>query len=248
MNELVDFHCHLDLYNNFEQIVTECDNRNVFTLAVTTTPRAWKRNYELAQKTKHVRPALGLHPQLINNEQSEIGIWEKYFPKAKYIGEVGLDASPRYYPYFENQQKVFNRILSMCSKTGGKVLSIHSVRCATKVLECIVNNKTHLNNKHVLHWFTGSPSEARKAIDLGCYFSINLSMFQSENGKKILKLIPKDRILTETDGPFTSYDNKPQHPWDVGFCIESLANFFRISHEEIQAQVYRNLMKLLKAV
>lgn len=248
MNELVDFHCHLDLYNNFEQIVTECDNRNVFTLAVTTTPRAWVRNYELAQKTKHVRPALGLHPQLINNEQSEIRIWQKYFPRAKYIGEVGLDASPRYYLYFGSQQKVFNTILSMCSRAGGKVLSIHSVRCASKVLECIANNKTHLNNKLVLHWFTGSLSEARKAIDLGCYFSVNLAMVQSNNGKKILEIIPKDRILTETDGPFTSYNNKPQQPWNVGICIESLAIFFRINQEEMQFQVYRNLMILLKSV
>ncbi|MEO9146282.1 MAG: Qat anti-phage system TatD family nuclease QatD [Ginsengibacter sp.] len=247
MNELVDFHCHLDLYNNFEQIVTECDKRNVFTLAVTTTPRAWLRNYELAQKTKHVRAALGLHPQLINNEQSEIGIWEKHFLKAKYIGEVGLDASPRYYPYFEHQQKVFDRILSMCSGTGGKVLSIHSVRCVTKVLESIVKNKTHLNNKIVLHWFTGSLKEAHKAIEVGCYFSVNLAMFQSHNSKKIIEIIPKDRILTETDGPFTSYNNKPQHPWNVDFCIESLAIFLGISKEEMQSRVYRNLMILLQA-
>ena len=62
---LVDFHCHLDLYPDHAAIVEECESRGVFTLAVTTTPRAWPRNNELASATRHVRAALGLHPQLV---------------------------------------------------------------------------------------------------------------------------------------------------------------------------------------
>ena len=54
-NKLVDFHCHLDLYPDFGDLVRECDQYEVYTLAVTTTPRAWMRNQELASSTKHVR-------------------------------------------------------------------------------------------------------------------------------------------------------------------------------------------------
>lgn len=246
MKELIDFHCHLDLYSNFEQVVRECESRKIFTLAVTTTPRAWPKNLELSKNTIYVRAALGLHPQLITNDISELNIWENYFPNAKYIGEVGLDASPRFYPYFKKQQEVFNKILQNCSQTGGKILSVHSVRCVPKVLEAIVNNGTHLNNKIVLHWFTGSLSDARKAIELGCFFSINSTMINSEKGRKILSLIPEDRLLTETDGPFVYYNGMLQHPWDVTNTVDLLALFYKKNREEILKLLLRNLRRILK--
>src|SRR5579863_615495 len=61
---LVDFHCHLDLYPDHAAAVAECERAGVFTLTVTTTPKAWPRNHQLATATRHVRAALGLHPQL----------------------------------------------------------------------------------------------------------------------------------------------------------------------------------------
>lgn len=246
MNELIDFHCHLDLYNNFEHVVRECESRKIFTLAVTTTPRAWPKNLELSQNTKYVRAALGLHPQLITHDTSELDIWKKYFPNAKYIGEIGLDASPRFYSYFKEQQEVFDAILFKCSQVGGKILSVHSVRCASKVLSAIKNNGTHLNNNIVLHWFTGSLSDARKAIELGCYFSVNSVMAQSENGKRILTVIPIERLLTETDGPFTTHKGNTQYSWDVIHCIELLAKIYGKGVEEMKTQIYRNLGVLLK--
>lgn len=45
---LVDFHCHLDLYPDHQAAVQASEDAGVFTLAVTTTPRAWPRNHELA--------------------------------------------------------------------------------------------------------------------------------------------------------------------------------------------------------
>lgn len=59
---LVDFHCHLDLYPDHYSAVRDAEKAGIFTLAVTTTPRAWPRNHEIAKRTKYVRAALGLHP------------------------------------------------------------------------------------------------------------------------------------------------------------------------------------------
>ena len=59
---LIDMHCHLDLYPDHEALISECDRLQIATLAVTTTPKAWKRNLELAKNSSHVRVALGLHP------------------------------------------------------------------------------------------------------------------------------------------------------------------------------------------
>ena len=52
---LIDFHCHLDLYPDHVAAVQEAETAGVFTLAVTTTPKAWPRNHELTRGTKHVR-------------------------------------------------------------------------------------------------------------------------------------------------------------------------------------------------
>src|SRR5438034_7886507 len=97
---LVDFHCHLDLYPDHAAAVDRCESDGVFTLAVTTTPRAWPRNQELAAPTRHVRAALGLHPQLVHERAQEIDLWEELLPKTRYVGEVGLDAGPRFYKSF----------------------------------------------------------------------------------------------------------------------------------------------------
>lgn len=87
---LVDFHCHLDLYPGQVAAVRDAEAAGVFTLAVTTTPRAWPRNHELAQQTKYVRAALGLHPQLVAERESEIELWERHLAETRYVGEVGL--------------------------------------------------------------------------------------------------------------------------------------------------------------
>ena len=54
-----------------------------------------------------------------------------------------------------------------------------------------------------MHWFTGSRSEARRAVALGCYFSVNTEMTRNERGQALVADLPIDRLLTETDGPFT---------------------------------------------
>ena len=105
-NGLIDFHCHLDLYPDHAAAVREADAAGVFTLAVTTTPKAWARNHELTRDTRHVRAALGLHPQLVSSRVDEIALWETLLPQTRYVGEVGLDAGPRFYKSLDLQKEV----------------------------------------------------------------------------------------------------------------------------------------------
>ncbi len=104
---LVDFHCHLDLYPDHAAAVAQRERERVFTLTVTTTPKAFPRNKELADRTKYVRAALGLHPQLVADRAKELLIWKEYLPSTRYVGEVGLDAGRRFYSSFEQQKSVF---------------------------------------------------------------------------------------------------------------------------------------------
>ncbi|HEU5122469.1 MAG TPA: Qat anti-phage system TatD family nuclease QatD [Verrucomicrobiae bacterium] len=241
---LVDFHCHLDLYRNHEAIFQKCRRDEVEILSVTTTPRAWSRNLELTAGAPNIRIALGLHPQLVAEGMDELSIFQKYLPETKYVGEVGLDASPRFYKGFEAQKRVFEAVLRSCAREGGKILSIHSVRCAGEVLKMIEACLPQDKGTAVLHWFTGSISEARRAVQLGCYFSINAEMLNSEPRRKLVASLPGERILTETDGPFTMMGACPSSPEDVATTVELLAKVLHLDLAVAKALIFRNLQRL----
>ena len=65
-NGLVDLHCHLDLYPDHQAAVMDAEEAGVFTLAVTTTPRAWPRNHELAQRTRQLGSRMTRHKPTIH--------------------------------------------------------------------------------------------------------------------------------------------------------------------------------------
>ncbi len=242
---LVDFHCHLDLFPDLVSAVADAERAGVYTLTVTTTPKAWPRNYELTQSTRHVRAALGLHPQLVAERSSEISIWEEYLPQTRYVGEVGVDAGPRYYRSLNLQKEIFERVLQRCAEAGGKVLTEHSVRAATIVLDLIEKHLSAENGRIVLHWFSGSKSEARRAVGLGCYFSVNAQMLQADRGRDLVASLPPDRLLTETDGPFTRVSGRPACPSDVANTIEALASLRNLAPDRMAALIRGNLKDLL---
>jgi TatD DNase family protein len=201
---LVDFHCHLDLLPDFERRVLDSDIQRIATLAVTTSPKAWPRNQELCSRTRLVQAALGLHPQITEQRQQEVEIIQQYLSRAKYVGEVGIDGRHPWIKTIELQRQIFARILSICAETGKNVvLSIHSARAVQPVLDCLkpfLCPSTRLYA--VLHWFTGTASQAKEASRMGLYFSINPRMTQTRSGRETIKCIPSDRLLTETDCPF----------------------------------------------
>ena len=242
----VDFHCHLDLYPDHERLILECDQAEVATLAVTTTPKAWRRNRELAASSRHIRVALGLHPQLVAERESELPLLERLLEESRYVGEVGLDAGPQFYRSFEAQERVFKRVLEACSEQGGKILTVHSVRSVGKVLTHIESLLPRDRGTVVLHWFTGSASEARKAVELGCYFSINSQMLTSAKHRNLVASLPPDRILTETDGPFVQSEGRPARPaTDIPKTVQTLALLRDQSPEQAAAQIISNLRDLV---
>lgn len=242
---LVDFHCHLDLYPDHRAAIEECERAGIFTLTVTTTPRAWEQNFRLTKRTKHVRAALGLHPQLVAEHASELALWKQLLDQTRYIGEVGLDAGPQYYRSFELQKSVFRDVLRTCAKAGGKILTVHSTRCAKAVLDLLEEHLPPSRGTVVLHWFTGTKTEAARALELGCYFSVNNAMLLSERHRKMVATLPSDRLLTETDGPFTRVDGRVSKPSDVQLAVAALADLQSRPSDEVALVVRANLKRLL---
>lgn len=243
--QLIDFHCHLDLYPDHAAAVAQRERERVFSLTVTTTPKAFPRNKELADRTKYVRAALGLHPQLVAERAKELSIWKDYLPSTRYVGEVGLDAGRRFYSSFDEQKMVFGEVLSACAEARDKILTVHSVRCAKVVLDMIEARLPRGMGRVVLHWFTGSAAEARRASEMGCYFSLNAAMFGNERSAKLVRSLPRDRILTETDGPFTDDAATADGPADVRPARDGLARLFGVSPDEMDDILMSNLRELL---
>lgn len=243
----VDFHCHLDLYRDHAAVIAECDKERVATLAVTTTPKAWKRNREMAAGSQRVRVALGLHPQLVAERAGELPLFEALLPDARYVGEIGLDAGPRFYRSFPEQERIFERILRACAEQGGKILTVHSVRAVPKVLDRIEAALPQDRGRVILHWFTGTPAEARRAAAMGCYFSINREMLRSDRHRKLVAGLPLDRLLTETDGPFVEIDGTPVRPPSVSDTVAELGDLRGIDSGELGKKIISNLRALVRA-
>ncbi len=243
--EFVDFHCHLDLYPDLSTAISVCDAHRAATLAVTTTPKAFEHNRQLASNSEFVRVALGLHPQLVEQRASELDLFERLLPETRYVGEVGLDAGRRHYRSFEAQKDVFRAVLRLCADAGNKILSVHSFRAVKHVLDLIEEYLPKRRGTIVLHWFTGSAAEVRRGVELGCYFSVNEQMLSSPNGRRVLREVPGSRLLTETDGPFVERNGKPIEPGDVWPVLTGIAEIRETTAERVQVQIARNLGNLL---
>jgi TatD DNase family protein len=243
--EWVDFHCHLDLYPDPVQVAREAEQNGVRTLAVTTTPRAWPREREMFAHLKLVRLALGLHPELVDQHAGEITLWERYLDETRYVGEVGLDSRPRARSSLPEQRAIFRRVLDTCAEHGGKILTVHSAGIPGETVRMIADHLQPDRGRVVLHWFTGGTAPMTVAARHGCYFSINASMLRSERGRSLIKAIPRDRILTETDGPFTQTAHAPARPRDIVHTVDQLAAFLHLAPKILAEQIRDNLRNLL---
>jgi TatD DNase family protein len=103
---------------------------------------------------------LGIHPHLVGQYPNELASFEKYLPESRYVGEVGLDAGPEHYKTYAEQKAVFEAIVKLCAQAHGKILSVHCVRAGKDVLNLIETFLAGTTNTVVLHWFSGTESEA----------------------------------------------------------------------------------------
>jgi TatD DNase family protein len=221
------------------ELVAECERREIYTLAVTTTPRSWERNNMLAKSTKYVRAALGLHPQVVGKFHYEVNALCDLIPETRYVGEIGLDGSPEYAESFSLQKSILDKILLSCAANGGRIISLHSRNATSEVLDMFEKHKK--SGTPILHWFSGNLKELERAIRLGCWFSVGPTMLNSKKGMELAANMPHDRLLTETDGPFTQQKGKPYMPWDVGIAVEKLGFIWKQNATQVQSQIAANL-------
>src|SRR5262249_52742127 len=96
----------------------------------------------------------------------------------------------------------------------------------------------------VLHWFSGSLRDLDRAINLGCWFSTGPAMLTSERGRVLAARIPRERVLTESDGPFAQLNKTAIMPWQVVDAMRGLADLWQASETTTQQSILDNFRRL----
>jgi len=240
---IIDLHCHIDLYDDPKTILDRAEQAGIYVLSVTTTPKAWPGTNRMAKTYGRVQTSLGLHPQLAHERYNELPLFERLLSEVNYVGEIGLDKSQHYKQHIDIQQKVFTQIMCMVNNAGGKIMTIHSRNAAKEILDEL--EKWPNAGPAILHWFSGSINQLNRAIDLGCWFSIGPKMIESKNGRELIKQMPSEKILFETDGPFAKgRDGTPFEPRDTLKLPELLSSILEDEPNTIRNDVLNNFRNL----
>jgi TatD DNase family protein len=240
---MIDFHGHLDLFPDPAGVVDDCRRRGLYVLSVTTTPTAWEGTSALARDAPRIRTALGLHPQLAHERNRELPLFDKLLPQIRYVGEIGLDGAPEFRQHWHAQVAVFEHILAKCSAAGGRIMTVHSRRASSAVLDRVAAFPGA--GTFVLHWFSGSARDLERAIKLGCWFSVGPAMLKGERGRSLVSRMPSERVLTESDGPFAKIDGTAVLPWQVDLAIDGLSKVWSLPRESVEQMLLVNLGRLL---
>lgn len=240
--KLIDTHCHIDLYRDYQALIHECEEQRVVTVAVTNTPSVFPRLQSLLSGKRFLRPAIGLHPELAHTRQSELSLMKELLSETRFVGEIGLDYVTSDSQVRDIQKRVFQTILTECDRAGNKILTVHSRRAAQEVIDMIGQG---FNGKVILHWYSGNTKAATLALKYGFYFSANTSMISSDAGRRLLSAIPPDRLLTESDGPFVALDHRPARPHDVERVISELGSIWKMDTSEAADIISENFKALL---
>lgn len=241
---MIDLHTHLDLYPNALDILARVNQVNRFTLAVTTSPRAWIATSQVFKGHTNIKVALGLHPEIATEKFNEFDLLLSSIQKSDFIGEVGIDGSARYAKSLDKQELIFDRTIKECERAGGRIISIHSRGAASKILSII--RKYPACGTPILHWFSGSITELKKAVEMKCFFSVNPVMIKSKKGKDLVSRIPSGLVLPESDGPFVTQNGKPIMPWEAIDIAPVLSKIWSLPLQQVEATLFENLNMLLK--
>lgn len=210
---IFDSHCHPQMAQydkDREEMLKRAKDAGVFMICVGTDYETSKQGVELAQKHNNMWASVGLHPNDITKTAFANAVFVELFriPKVVAMGEIGLD----YYrtPDLKDQdlqKKRFEEQLDLAVKVNMPLI-LHS-RDAGKGSTGRVHDdmvailKNNFPSKFgVAHSFTGTINDAKKYLDLGFYLGFNGIITFARQYDEVVKYIPLEKILLETDAPY----------------------------------------------
>ena len=254
----VDSHCHLnskDFNQEVDHIVDNAHQRGVHTLlTICTKYSEIDEILAIVHRYPHIFGSVGIHPHEAQDTLEKLNIsqvkgWlREYANQTKIIalGETGLDFHYNHSPKLE-QILMFEAHIETSLETH-LPLSIHTRSAESETIELLEKNPGVTG---VIHCFSGSPNLAEKALACGFYISISgIATFKkAEDLRDIIKTVPLDRLLVETDAPYLApipYRGQRNEPCLVIHTAQAIANIKQITLEEIASQTTQNFFALFK--
>ena len=211
------------------------------------------RNGELSKTNKKLLAAVGIHPQeIISNYELSITNLEKLLkenPEIVAVGECGLDYSnPPKSPFdkgdFQEMEELFRQQIGL-AKRYNKPLIVHARKAIEEVFDILRGS----NMRGVIHCFSGGKKRVQKVLDLGkdWYFGIDGNLTYEAGLVEVVKVIPHDRLLAETDSPeltplpFRGQKNNPSY---VKYVYQKIAKIWGMEFEEAEKILDENARKL----
>lgn len=256
--ELFDSHAHYNdekFSDNKEQILKEIYESGVTKLVcVGYDVETSKQAIEIANSHNFVYATVGIHPsdipeaeEQLENELNEIENMAKN-EKVVAIGEIGLD----YHWDKENKesQKVaFKKQIQIANKLDLPIV-IHTRDAIYDTIE-ILKNENISKRKGVLHCCPLNVDLVREGLELGFYISFAgvITFKNAKNVEEIVKQVPLDKMLIETDSPYLAPEPKRGTTNDsrnVIYIAEKIAKIKELPTQEIAKITYENAEKLFK--
>ena len=197
---IIDTHCHFDMMPHPEAYICAKEKAGDIVIGMTNLPSHFRMGQPHLRSFKHVRLALGFHPLFASENKNELPLFDSLLDKTSYIGEIGLDFSKEGLSTKDDQVFVLRKLLEKI-KGKKKIISIHSRKAENELFDLLC--EYNIQNV-IFHWYTGPIDLIPSIISKGYYFSINETMTISNKGRAIIKVIPRNRILTESDAPFNN--------------------------------------------
>lgn len=232
---MIDTHAHIlsEFYDDIDELIEELKSKNIIkVINCADSIETSKEVLNIYNKYEgYLLPAVGIHPENIDN--SNLKTIENIIKEHKVfaIGEIGLDY--HYNDENKNEQKeYFIKQLDLALKYDLPVI-IH-IREAMQ--ECFDILKTR-KNKGIIHCFSGSVEMAREYIKLGYKLGIGgVLTFKNSKLYEVIEKIDLKDIVLETDSPFLSpepFRGKKNKPCNVLYVAKRIAEIKNISLEEV---------------
>ena len=243
--KFIDSHAHLssnELYPDIESLLKKAKDTGLASIInICTDKLTLDRGIELVAKFPWVYNTAATTPHDVEAEgESFFPIVEKMAKNSHLvaIGETGLDYLKNHSPK-EIQQDFLRRYLHLSLETNLPVI-IHC-REAFHDLFNILDHEYTVNgglNKGVLHCFTGTEKEAEQLLLRGFYISISgiVTFKKSQTLQDIVKIIPLDKLLIETDAPYLAPQIHRGQLNEPAYIIETaamIADLKKISLDEL---------------
>jgi TatD DNase family protein len=256
---LVDSHCHLDynsLSDNLEAVLKRASTQGVgAALTIGTTLAGFERVRTIAEQNETVFCSVGVHPHEAVGAADvtpERLVELTRHPKVIGIGETGLDFHYDYSP--RPVQKTVFEVHIAAARESGLPLIIHSREADADMAAMLRQAVADGAVTGVLHCFSSGRALAESALELGFYVSISgiVTFKAADDLRAIVRDLPLDRILVETDAPYLApvpHRGRPNEPALIVHTAQKVAEIKGIDLETLAVATTDNFFRLFtKAV